>query len=113
MLLIDNERVSDLPWHDDRAADMSEALDGADAGVMAEAYAYVGADGNPVGLHHEVRDDVLIINRQGVWRAVGGIDFPSAPDGTPAPEIPLALRCEARDHLRQHMRTMDNVPIGE
>jgi hypothetical protein len=79
MLLIDNQRISDQSWSADMADALSEALRGADAGVMAEAYAYVGDDGNGVGPHHEVRDDVLIVNRQGVWQAMGELSYPAPP----------------------------------
>jgi hypothetical protein len=110
MLLIDNERVSNAAWDEEAEDALREALRDADAGLIAEAFCYAPPGREAVGPHHEVRNGVLIINRDALYRATGVMSYPREEDRN---VIPQAARVDALAHLRRHLRACDDVPIGE
>jgi len=116
---INNRRVSDLAWDDDARVGLEQALAGAERATLEEAYCYVSQDGSQrVGPHHEVMDDVMVLNRDAVYgcaaRMRASTDTAFS-EGWPLPfeESRLARsdRVKALQHLGRHMRDMDKVPI--
>lgn len=112
---IDNSRVSDLPWDDVARLEAEMALHGAAAEILAEAWAYVSTTGLETrGLHHEVRDGVLILNRSGVYQAMGDLSYASNPSEgasqSSTPEwMPRADRIKALQHLQKHAAAMNDM----
>ncbi len=118
-LLIDSERVSDRMPDERMDQELAAALEGADSALLAEVYVYLPADGPPVGAHHEIRNGVLILNRQAVYNVLSSIQSdviwdrgrtlsPSWPE-----RLPQSVRVAALSHIRRHLRALDDVPIGE
>jgi hypothetical protein len=115
---INNSRISDLPWNDEAIFGAEQALADAPAKILAEAYCHVGKDGQRLGLHHEVVDDELLLNRQAIYAAmslfqgqqvptVGGLSSQGeATSPQPMLGIARADRIKALEHLSEHLEDL-------
>jgi len=112
---IDNTEISDGAWGDvDKtalarklAAAHEEGVAGADAAIR-ECFAYVPDLDNRSewgGPHHELKDDMLVVNRAGV-HALAGV-LAGARGGV---KWPRAARVAAGAHVRKHYRALEEEP---
>lgn len=110
---IDNSRISDAPWDQTLRLESEMAIHGADQATLEEAWAHVSASGlENVGLHHEVRDGALIVNRSAVYQALGDLSQSGlAPETQPAEMryMTRAARLQAMQHLQRHVVAADKV----
>lgn len=108
---INNNRVSDLPWDDEATFETEQAMADASASVLGEAYCYVGGDNVRLGLHHEVVDNQLLVNREAVYNAMGVFGRRPMAEGeelqpSPMMGIRRADRIKAMEHLQRHIETL-------
>jgi len=108
---INNKRVSDLPWDDEATFETEQALADAKADVLAEAYCYVGGDNGRLGLHHEIVDNEMLVNREAVYNAMGLFGRRPTAEGeemqpSPMMGIRRADRIKAMEHLHRHIEML-------
>jgi len=111
---INNKRVSNLAWDEEATFETERALGDADADAIAEAYCYVGQDGRRFGLHHEVVDKQLILNREAVFTAMGAFTRGPAAQGEGKEPDPLtgirrADKIKAMEHLQRHADALQQI----
>lgn len=106
-IVVDNETISDRPWGEvDKAALARRLQDNGDAEAIREAFAYVPDLENRSewgGPHHELRGDILVLNRNGLHALAAALS--GARGGV---KWPRAARVAALEHVRQHYRTLED-----
>jgi len=120
---INNSRVVDLPMDEEAQRATVAALAGADDKLVSEAYCHAPESGTPddfLGLHHEVLDGDLVVNRDALYSCIQGVreDGSQQPAAAPAyassgptayaalGRLPRAARIGALEHIQRHMKAL-------